>query len=910
MNFLLKMFFAVGMAGTVAAAPFEVGTNLRLVADSAQVESSIVTDLNHSYTINNPYAESADKPFTFKTKTITEQPAPLANKVSCGGRIWENGEVLGHTNDGKSMIVRLQDNRIYLNWGGTITDNIFVLFYLVENTFPNNPTNGSLIDACVNPLDPSTAAVQLLGRNSAGQITCKGYAMEDGDLLGTYVADWGETRQHVRVRNGLLRIGVQQGPNDNGTENLQMGLINFTIDGANGSYLAPKWRGVLTKEMANGCFWPRVPKPATPIVDANCASGPTVKTVTNVTQTSLQFTYQGSGVSSIKWKILSGSNTVANGTTGNLGSTTVNLSFGSLSSGNYKLVIEGGNCNSASSELNFTVPVAPVGNCISGPTVLTVTNITATSLRFTFNGLGVHTVKWKILSGTSTVANATTGNLTSSEVNISYGTLSPGNYKLVIEGGDCTSGQSEINFTVPGSTTPNCASGPTLKTVTNITPTSLRFTFDGVGVNSIKWKILSGANTVANNTIGNLSGSTVNLTFGSLSPGNYKLAIEGGNCISGQSEMNFTVPTPAIPDCIGGPSISTIKNISQTGLTVDFAGTNLQIFSWKVLQNSNEFGSGKTAYLNTKSTNLSFPNLAAGTYTLQLTPEDCKGTAATKAFVVPVAPLPPCTKGPNLISLTKPDKNSLTFKFDGLNVSAIDWKIMKGNALMRSNRVAPRSSSPLIEYTTLADGDYTLQIQGGNCTSAVSSADFKVDGTLPIYIANFEGEVVDKGVELSWEVVQEEDGKEFEVLRYDDKLKNETVLGKVSLTDQRVGWYHFVDERPLLGINYYQLKQIDIDGTFEKSKMIAINPGIITGRIAAPNPAQDYVDIQFASRTSGLSNVSIYNVAGLEVSSFQVQIAEGNNNHRLNVKKLIAGSYIIKISHNGELSKLRFLKVK
>ncbi|TLU99153.1 T9SS type A sorting domain-containing protein [Dyadobacter luticola] len=1743
MNFLGKLIFALGIVGRLAAAPYADVRDVPVGSDSVHLESIEGTNLNHAYTIANPYNESVDKPFTITTKTVEAAPAPAASKVSCGGRIWTDGEVLGHTGDGKSMITRIQDNRVYANWGGTVTDNIFVLFYLVEGTFPNTPENGRLIDACVNPLDPSTNTVQLLGKNSNGEITCNGYVMSPGDWLGTYIADWGETRHFVRVVDGLLRISIQQGPNDNNTTNLNMSLMNFVVDGANGSYLAPKWRGVLTRDMVNGCFWPRVPKPATPIADVNCASGPTVGTISNISTTGLRFSYSGSGVSTIKWKILSGTNTVASGTTGNLSSNNVDLGFASLAPGSYKLSIEGANCISGQSEKTFTIPVPDPTACISGPNLETVTNITPTGLRFIFNGLGVNTIKWKILSGANTVANGTTPNLTSSNVDITYGTLAAGNYKLSIEGGSCISSASELSFTVAGSGPQNCASGPTLtgvtnvsttgltftysgngvstvkwkilsginsvasgttgtltgntgnltfaslaagsyklvieggnctsasseqtftvttgipscisgpnlesvtnvsatglsftfnglgvstikwkilsgtnnvasgttgnltsanvditysslasgnyklvieggsctsstselsftvpvvgpqpcasgptlqnvtnvsqtgltfsfagsgvskinwkilsgvttsasgttgtltgtsanltfaslapgsyklsieggnctsstselsftvptagpqpctqgpilNTVSNVSATGLNFTFNGIGVSTIKWKILSGANTVANGTTGTLSSSSVNLTFASLASGSYKLVIEGGACTSATSELSFTVPTSGpqpcasgptlqnvsnvtptgltfsftgsgvstikwkilsgvttsasgttgtlsgttanltfaslaegnyklvieggnctsstselsftvvtgIPSCIAGPNLESISNVtatglqfvfnglgvntikwkilsgtttvatnttanltssvvnisystlaagnyklvieggsctsatselsftvattgpqpcasgptlqnvtnvSQTGLTFSFAGSGVSKIKWKILSGATTSASGTTGTLTGTSANLTFASLAAGSYKLVIQGSNCTSSTSELTFTVPTTgpqpctsgptlktvtnvtatglrftfdavgvtnikwkilsgsttvanattptltsstvdityatlapgnyklvieggactsgttelaftltnglpqpcasapivqsvtnvtttsltfgysgsgvtslkwkilsgittvasgttgtlsgntgnltfdaliageyklvieggnctsasselrfavvtgipkcisgptlesvsnvtstglrfvfnglgvstikwkivsgtttvatnttaeltsstvnisystlaagsyklviegssctsstselsftvagsgiqpcasgptlqnvsnvsqtgltftfagsgvstikwkilsgattsasgttgtltgtsanltfaslspgsyklvleggnctsatselsftvPTPgtsPCAKGPNLVALTDPTSTSLKFQFDGINVSAIDWKIMKGSTMMRSNRVEPRSNTPQISYTALADGDYTLQIQGGNCTSAVSSANFKLGGSLPIYVSNFKAQAREGSVELAWEVVSEQDGKEFEVLRYDDKVKNAETLGKVSLTDQRVGWYSFTDEKPLLGINYYQLKQIDVDGRFEKSKVISVNPGIITHRVAAPNPAQDYVDIQFHSRTAGLSNVSIYNIAGLRVSSSEIQIHEGANSHRLDVKRFDIGSYIIKIQHGGEVSKLRFMKV-
>ncbi|WAC12238.1 T9SS type A sorting domain-containing protein [Dyadobacter pollutisoli] len=735
MNFLLKLVFAGGMAGSVVAAPHEGIRSTPFSADSTHTDNSqsdvvVMSGLNSSYEIKNPYAESADAPFTIASKSPSRTAAPLATKVSCGGRTWEHGQLLGHTQDNQPVNVRIQDNRIYLNWNGRIADNIWILYHLKEGTFQDNPTDGATISNCVNPVDPSTAPSNLLGRTGDGQITCNGIVMTNGDLLGTYVGGGMNTYQYTKYVDGMLRVMIKQGENDDRTTNYNMSLLNFTIQGANGSYMSAKWKNVLTTQMVDGCFWPIVPKSATPIVENNCTAGPTLKTVTNVTQTGLQFTFDGTGISTVKWRIKSNTTDVRTGTTPDLaGAKTVNLTYASLAAGNYSLEIEGGNCTSAVTKLNFTI----------NPPVVT------------------------------------------------------------------------------------------------------------------------------------------------------------------------------IPDCLNGPAAATttITNITPSGITVNYASNNLHTFSWRILQGTYAVASGKTGTLATNSTALTFNYLQNGTYNFELTPVDCKAASPTvKSFSVAATDTrTACSRGPSLQSILSSDETTLSFLFDGNNIFAIDWKILQSGTVLRQNRVAPQDNHPVIQFGTLPTGVYTLQVEGGNCKSTASAMNFGVNVPLPIYISNFKGAVVEKGVELSWEVVSEQDGKEFEVLRYDSQMKNEQMLGKVSLTDQRVGQYRFVDKNPLLGTNYYQLKQIDTDGTFQRSKIVSVTPATISGTVVAPNPAQDYVDLQFSSRTSGLSNLSIYDVSGVEVSKSQIQITEGKNNHRLNVKRFSTGNYFIKISHGGETSRLRFTKV-
>ncbi|GGN00659.1 hypothetical protein GCM10010967_38620 [Dyadobacter beijingensis] len=725
MKFLLKLVLAGGVVSSVAAAPNIDVENTLARVDSVNLENSIASELNGSYEITNPYAEAAEKPYTIAAKTA----APLANRVSCGGRTWTHGEYLGRTGDDQPVWVRLQDNRIYLNWNGRVPDNIWILFHLKEGTFPVNDANSRLIETCVNPVDPSTNPVNLLGTNGSGQITCNNVVMPNGERLGIFRGPTGNTYQFIKYVNGLLRVMIKQGENDDRTENYQMGLLIETIQGKDGSELDQKWRGVLTPDMVNGCFWPTTPKVATPLPDNNCASGPTISNITNISQTALSLAFSASGVSSLKWRIKSNGNEVRSGTTNDLGGAT-----------------------------------------------------------------------------------------------------------------------------------------------------------------------------------------SVNLSYQSLAPGNYTLEIEGNNCSSAVNSRAFTIEQPVVtvPDCQNGPSVTGINAITPSSATVNFGGDNLRVFSWRILQGSYAVASGKTGTLTSNSANLTFNYLQNGNYTFELRAEDCKASgAATRDFTVSATDTrATCTRGPNLQSIVSSGETTLQFRFDGENVFAIDWKIKQNGNVIRQNRVAPQNNTPVINYNTLPTGAYTLEIQGGSCKSTASLDAFGVNVALPIYISNFEGKAVEKGVELTWNVVAEQDGKEFEILRYDDRMQNEAVLGKVSLTDQRTGRYSFLDENPLTGTNYYQLKQIDIDGTFTKSKIVAVKTDVLTGTVVSPNPASDYVNVQFSSRSASTSDVTIYNIAGQPVSTSTIRISAGKNAHRINVKKLGGGHYFMKINHGGEGTKLRFIKAE
>lgn len=457
--------------------------------------------------------------------------------------------------------------------------------------------------------------------------------------------------------------------------------------------------------------------------------------------------------------------------------------------------------------------------------------------------------------------------------------------------------------------TPACSTTPTINDIQSVSQTGLTFTFGGNGVSSVKWR-LKRASDDAELASGVANSTTSSISFNTQPYGNYRLEIEGNNCTSNRVTRDFSIQQPQMQPCAAGTRIASITNVTSTNATINFEGSNLNQFSWRVLNATNqEFEKGETGQLSSKSTNVAFA-LPSGNYKFELTAKSCVASSPVTAnFTVNGTDnRETCDRGPVLETIVNYDRTNLAFRFDGNNVYAIDWKLKHGAETLAESRVRPASNTPTVNYSTLPDGQYTLEISGGSCKSTVTRSNFTL-GALPIYTANFKGKAVEQGVELSWEVVSEKNGEGFEVLRFDNKAQTSQVIGKVGLTDKKIGVYTFVDKTPSLGTNYYQLKQIDLDGTFTRSNIIAVTPSAITGTVVAPNPAKDYVDVQFSSRTSGNADLEIYNISGVKLQTSKIQITEGKNTHRIGVSRLHEGNYFIKVSHNGETSRLRFVKV-
>lgn len=210
----------------------------------------------------------------------------------------------------------------------------------------------------------------------------------------------------------------------------------------------------------------------------------------------------------------------------------------------------------------------PLGNCIDGPTILSITNVSDSTLTAQFHGNGVTDIRWKILNSSGTQVHQSTLQPTSSIVNHSFPRLIAGNYTLLYEGINCT-GSSTLGFSVTAPLA-NCQQGPTIVSVSNITGASASVVFDGLNVTSLNWKIKDG-NTVLYNTTFNPTSSSFNVNY-SLGNGTYKLVLSGVNC-TGSDSTNFTVSSGGGGDVVLVSGWKFIGRTDTTFLNITVSGS-------------------------------------------------------------------------------------------------------------------------------------------------------------------------------------------------------------------------------------------------------------------------------------------------------------------------------------------------
>jgi hypothetical protein len=178
-----------------------------------------------------------------------------------------------------------------------------------------------------------------------------------------------------------------------------------------------------------------------------------------------------------------------------------------------------------------------------------------------------------------------------------------------------------------------------------------------------------------------------------------------------------------------------------------------------------------------------------------------------------------------------------------------------------------------------------------------------VAGTsLPVTLIDFTGRMEKNGVVLNWKTSFEQNNKGFEIERsYDGN--NFQSIGFVASggSSNATRSYSFNDRDVVQKINYYRLKQLDLDNHFEYSKVVTIKKGSAAAKpfVILNNPFHSNIDIQFSELPGGNVKARLMDMAGRTVESWEKN-NPGISRIRLNTSRgLQAGTYMLRVWANG-----------
>lgn len=165
----------------------------------------------------------------------------------------------------------------------------------------------------------------------------------------------------------------------------------------------------------------------------------------------------------------------------------------------------------------------------------------------------------------------------------------------------------------------------------------------------------------------------------------------------------------------------------------------------------------------------------------------------------------------------------------------------------------------------------------------------ETNSTLPVSWLGFSARDANGIIVLDWSTAAEVNSKNFTVQRSNNGSDwNDIGSIPAAGNSRNINQYSFNDKQPIEGVNYYRLKQTDIDGKQSFSKTIKISLSADHARLSVyPNPVSRGTLNIVLNKTT---NVQVFNIAGVQV--MQRLLPAGTQ--QLKVEQLSRGTYYLK----------------
>jgi fibronectin-binding autotransporter adhesin len=181
---------------------------------------------------------------------------------------------------------------------------------------------------------------------------------------------------------------------------------------------------------------------------------------------------------------------------------------------------------------------------------------------------------------------------------------------------------------------------------------------------------------------------------------------------------------------------------------------------------------------------------------------------------------------------------------------------------------------------------------------------------LPISLLGFTAEGEELKVHLKWMTATETNNDYFTVERSFDGINFEpinTVKGAGNST--RLLSYSYFDNLPLVGINYYRLKQTDFDGKYSYSPIAATGKNENNFAAIFPNPTSGTFSVQLNLQTENEVLIVMQDILGREVYASKVNVdPSGSSIVTITPNEDIpSGIYYVIASSNDKISKHKLM---
>jgi hypothetical protein len=204
-----------------------------------------------------------------------------------------------------------------------------------------------------------------------------------------------------------------------------------------------------------------------------------------------------------------------------------------------------------------------------------------------------------------------------------------------------------------------------------------------------------------------------------------------------------------------------------------------------------------------------------------------------------------------------------------------------------------------------ATGSGTVNV-GGSCTDGTSV--FCNQGPLPVELTSFTALATGEGIiQLTWSTASQLDFSHFEVehsMNAEDWDVLTTITGEGTTSYKKD--YQFNHLFPGHGKNYYRLKMVDLDGTYEYSFVEVVSFALGKRISVSPNPTNgNSIAYHITFSPSEADVISIYDLTGSRL--FSMRVMESSSDEILLPASVKPGAYVLRYDGSGFSESVRLL---
>ena len=206
--------------------------------------------------------------------------------------------------------------------------------------------------------------------------------------------------------------------------------------------------------------------------------------------------------------------------------------------------------------------------------------------------------------------------------------------------------------------------------------------------------------------------------------------------------------------------------------------------------------------------------------------------------------------------------------------------------------------------TVTAGQKYVMYIDNFDITGQAFTLNWSLSGgasldcnVLPIELVDMRATAVGEEVLVEWTTVTERGSASYIVERSSDNISFSPIgqMDAAGESRERIN-YDLVDRTPYAGLNYYRVKQLDLDGSFEYSRVVTAM--ILHSENAirvVPNPATDRIQILSPKHVTGTAVVEVLDLTGRIVLKRKMNILD-DGLLMMEIGELVQGTYLVRLS--------------